>query len=139
MSRAMSISSPKLSKTGYICIPSISCLQLLSEAELSMVPNFSISREGYGKVEWDGYVDLCGADLDLIVRIEHKSITIHGTELNRSKILTIENIFPKCSNNKTHHENFDKKYLNQRKKWVLILLNMTLSMGVGYSEFLHCR
>ena len=43
MSWAMSISSPKLFKTGYTCIPSISCLQLLSEAELSMVPNFSIS------------------------------------------------------------------------------------------------
>ena len=106
MSQAMSISSPKLSKTGYICIPSISCLQLLSEAELSMVPNFSISREGYGKVKWDGFVDLRGADLDSIVRIEHKSITIHGTELNRSKILTIENIFPKRSDNKTDHEKF---------------------------------
>lgn len=109
-SREVSESSngvPNLSKEGYSCNPSIAELQRMGAADLAAVTNFSITREGVGKVEWIGAVDVRGADLDSIVVIEEKAVSVYteeehrglkpenGTKLNRRAKLTLENVFPK--------------------------------------------
>jgi len=98
---------PKLTKEGYEVDPSMEDLQMMSEADLAAVPKFSISRGGYGKVEWEGSVDVRGADLDSIVYIEHRSVDVYsneerdgvkpamGTKLNRPAIVTCYNVYPK--------------------------------------------
>jgi len=99
-------SAPTLSKEGYSCNPSIATLEGMDPADLAAVSSFSISRAGFGKVEWEGAVDVRGADLDLSVVIESKAVSIYtkeeeegkkpkvGTKLNRPAILTLEGVFP---------------------------------------------
>jgi nuclear pore complex protein Nup98-Nup96 len=82
-------------------------LASMTEAELATVRNFAIKRPGYGMVEWDGCVDVRGADLDRIVVIDKKDISVYnqdeeegtkpeeGTKLNRPAKLTFYDIFPK--------------------------------------------
>ena len=37
---------------------------------LSKVPNFMVEHSGYGKVMWEGEIDLRGIDLDKVLIIE---------------------------------------------------------------------
>ena len=97
---------PTLSKEGYTCNPSIATLQQRDPADLAAVSNFSVTRNGFGSVEWEGAVDVRGANLDLSVVIERKAVSIYtkeeeegrkpdvGTKLNRPAILTLEGVFP---------------------------------------------
>jgi len=98
--------APTLSKEGYTCHPSIATLQELDPADLAAISNFFVMRKGVGKVAWEGAVDVRGANLDRIVVIEPKAVSIYteeeeegrkpevGTKLNRSAVLTLENVFP---------------------------------------------
>jgi nuclear pore complex protein Nup98-Nup96 len=98
---------PKLTKHGYEVFPSMEELASMTEAELATVKNFAIKRPGYGMVEWEGCVDVRGADLDRIVVIEKKDISVYnqdeeegtkpeeGTKLNRPAKLTFYDIYPK--------------------------------------------
>lgn len=99
---------PKLTKSGYEVSPSIEELSIMSEADLATVPDFCVMRDGYGKVEWEGCVDVRDADLNFIVDIEHKDISVYtheekagkkppvGSKLNRPAVLTMYNVF--CKN-----------------------------------------
>jgi len=99
-------SAPTLSKEGYSCNPSVATFQQMDPADLAAVSNFSVTRTGFGKVEWEGAVDVRGANLDLSIVIERKAVSIYtkeeeegrkpevGTKLNRSAVLTLEGVFP---------------------------------------------
>lgn len=59
---------PKLTKSGYGVSPSVAELVTLSEADLAALCNFKVWRSGTGSVEWQGAVDVRGADLLLLKR-----------------------------------------------------------------------
>jgi len=98
---------PKLSKPGYVVHPSISDLEAMSEADLAAVEDFKVERPGFGSVTWDGAVDVRGVDLDSVVVIEKKNVSVYdnaelnagkpkqGSKLNRSAVITLYDIFPK--------------------------------------------
>jgi Nucleoporin autopeptidase/Nuclear protein 96/Nucleoporin FG repeat region len=114
---------PKLSKLGYEVSPSIAELENMSEADLASVHSFSMRRPGYGKVEWEGSVDVRGANLDDIVVIEVKDVSVYdkdekkgtkpeeGTKLNRPAVITFDGVFPKEGPRATEEvmERFAKK------------------------------
>ena len=99
--------APKLTKSGYFVTPSLSELSKMSEVELATVSGFSISREGFGRVVWEGAVDVRGIDLDAVVNIGIRDVSVYeqqeadgtkppqGSKLNRPAIITIPKVFPK--------------------------------------------
>lgn len=97
---------PMLTKEGYHTIPDIATLQNLSDEDLSQVKNFTIYRHEYGKICWEGLIDVRGLDLDNIVSIDFKEVRVYednadfpspplGIGLNRPATITLYQIFPK--------------------------------------------
>jgi len=129
---------PTLSKEGYTCRPSIATLQAMNPADLAAVSNFSVTRKGVGNVSWEGAVDVRGANLDRIIAIEPKSVSIYseeeeegrkpevGTKLNRSAVLTLENVFPP---DPSAPEKFVKKVTRQTMKMDAELISYDPSSG----------
>jgi nuclear pore complex protein Nup98-Nup96 len=99
--------APSLTKPGYFTTPSIDVLETLSGEDLAAVENFSIEHEKYGRIEWEGAVDVRGADLDHIVEIDQSVASLYekdeeenrkpavGSKLNRQAIITLYSVFPK--------------------------------------------
>lgn len=99
-------SVPILTKEDYKCSPSIEEMKAMPAADLAALTNFSVERPGVGKVEWEGAVDVRNTNLDEVVEIESKSVSVYslaeaennkpapGTKLNRPAILTLEGVFP---------------------------------------------
>lgn len=99
--------APKLTKPGYIVYPSISELESMSEADLAAVTGFKVERTNYGSVAWDGAVDVRGVDIDTVVEIESKNVSVYdeaeskgekpqrGSKLNRPAVITMYNVYPK--------------------------------------------
>jgi Nucleoporin autopeptidase len=93
---------PKLRKLGYEVFPTIAELECMSEADLA-----TVRRPGYGKVAWEGSVDVRGANLDDVVAIETKDVSVYqkdeeegtkpeiGTKLNRPAVITLDGVFPR--------------------------------------------
>ncbi|KAL7549274.1 hypothetical protein ACHAWF_012551 [Thalassiosira exigua] len=98
---------PRLTKPGYNVCPSISELESMSEADLAAVTGFKVERPGYGSVAWDGAVDVRGVDIDSVVVIERKNVSVYdeaeengtkpqrGSKLNRPAVITMLGIYPK--------------------------------------------
>jgi nuclear pore complex protein Nup98-Nup96 len=98
---------PKLTMAGYSTTPSLEEMETKSEAELAALSGFSISREGYGSVAWDGTVDVRDIDLDTIISISHQDVAVYdsqevdgtkpaiGEKLNRPAVISLYNTFPK--------------------------------------------
>ncbi|GKY90477.1 hypothetical protein MPSEU_000021500 [Mayamaea pseudoterrestris] len=107
--RRISLVVPRLTKPGYTMSPSEEELATKSDADLATVAHFSVQREGVGKVEWIGEVDVRGANLDDIVEINHGDISVYakaeaennkpemGSKLNRPALLTFSGMFPPVS------------------------------------------
>jgi len=106
-SQARNQSAPKLTKSGYNVYPSITELEAMSEADLAAVTGFKVERPGYGSVAWDGAVDVRGVDIDTVVVIESKNVSVYdeaeetgqkpqqGSKLNRPAVITMYGIYPK--------------------------------------------
>jgi nuclear pore complex protein Nup98-Nup96 len=107
---------PKLTKPGYEVSPSIEDMKRMSEADLATVAAFSVRRTGVGMVEWEGAVDIRGADLDSIISIEPKAVEVYsleeeqgtkpavGSKLNRPAIITCYDVFPPAGRNASEEE-----------------------------------
>ncbi|KAG7354391.1 nucleoporin autopeptidase [Nitzschia inconspicua] len=120
--------APKLTKNGYTCSPGIETLRGMDPADLATVYNFKVERPGVGKVEWEGAVDVRNADLDNIVVIEPKSVSVYtdeelvgakpvvGTKLNRPAILTMEGVYPPEGSGPEAIEKFKQKVARQTRK-----------------------
>jgi nuclear pore complex protein Nup98-Nup96 len=131
-------SVPKLTKEGYITSPSIEELNTLSEADLAAVSNFGISREGFGRISWDGAVDVRGIDLDKVVAIDSRDIAVYddeestankppaGTKLNRPAVLTLQNIYPKDGIAK---EKFEQKLIKKSTIMEADFISYDISTG----------
>ena len=97
---------PKLTKNGYVMMPSLQSLSDMSDADLAAVSNFTVEKVGVGSVAWDGAVDVRGIDLDLVISIKHKDVSVYekqeemgtkpaeGTKLNRPAVITMHDVFP---------------------------------------------
>lgn len=87
----------RLEKGSYYTIPSIQELGRMSGDELKRVPNFTVGRSDYGKVEFLGKTDISQLDLRCqLIQIEHCSISLctsSKSSLNRPALMFYENIF----------------------------------------------
>ena len=104
---------PKLSKDDYSLSPPMPKLLQMNPSDLRKVPNFSVTREGVGKIEFIGYSDLTGVNLDETVIIDEGEVTVypsgmpvppHGCGLNRPAIVTFKSIRPR----KNTFEGYDR-------------------------------
>lgn len=97
---------PTLKKTGYHTLPSIELLETMTDDDLSEIREFRVWRPGYGEIKWEGFVDIRGLNLDRIIHIGNKMVSVYedydetskppvGKELNRPAIVTLQNVFPK--------------------------------------------
>ncbi|GAM18330.1 hypothetical protein SAMD00019534_015050 [Acytostelium subglobosum LB1] len=95
--------APKLTKPTYSCRPPIQELQKLSDKELASVRDFIIERQGYGSVLFLGDVDVRDIDIDSIVTIDTREISLYpddskkppvGQGLNRKAMVTLEQCWP---------------------------------------------
>ena len=132
--------APKLTKAGYSCTPSIEKLQSMPPEDLAAVPNFSVEREGVGKIEWEGAVDVRGADLDSVVIIEPSSASVYmkeeedgdkppvGMKLNRPAILTMEGVFP-SDDGAAAKAKFSRRVEKQTTKMGAELIQYDASIG----------
>jgi nuclear pore complex protein Nup98-Nup96 len=149
---AKPVSAPKLTKPGYRCTPSIQVLQDLSGEDLAAVTGFCIERVGFGKVEWEGAVDVRGADLDRIAVIEERAASMYmldeeedckppvGSKLNRPAILTWYNIFPKEGGADADEETknrFAKRVEKQTGKMGAELISLIPSKGIWKIRVQH--
>ncbi|XP_078078802.1 nuclear pore complex protein Nup98-Nup96 isoform X2 [Mustelus asterias] len=93
-----------LTRVGYYTIPSMDELaQQLSENGECIVENFTIGRKGYGSVYFPGIVNLTNMNLDDIVHVRRKEVTVYpddekkppvGEGLNRRAEVTLDGIWP---------------------------------------------
>lgn len=119
---------PILTKIDYNTRPSIDELMRMSKTELEKVENFCISNE-YGEVEFPGFTDLTYVNLDEVVHIDYKSISLYhklerpeiGQKLNRKALLKFFQFF----NDKDILEN-DKEF----KIYIESLNRMAESLNV---------
>lgn len=134
--------APTLTKEGYTCSPPISALQAMDQADLAAVENFSVERPGVGKVEWEGAVDVRHANLDKIVLIEPRSVSVYteeehmgvkphiGTKLNRPALLTMEKVLPPEGSSPEAVEKFKQKVSRQTQKIGAELVEYDVTTGI---------
>jgi len=135
---------PKLTKLGYNVFPSITELKAMSEADLATVAGFKVERPGYGSVEWDGAVDVRGVDIDTVVLIESKNVSVYdeaeetgqkpqqGSKLNRPAVITMYDIYPKdgAESSAEAKEKLKRKIEKSTKKMGAELLSFDEESGV---------
>lgn len=90
--------APTLTLPDYFTSPSLAELRRMDDAQLRRVRNFCVTREGYGKIEWEGETDVLGLNLDELVRIEAKEVRVYddvpvkdeeGKKLNKPAVVTL--------------------------------------------------
>ncbi|CDR96653.1 Nucleoporin2, putative [Babesia bigemina] len=95
---------PILTKEGYTTRPTMSSLRQMSDKQLANVMDFQVIREGFGDILWPGYTDVRQLNLDNIVDIAHRKVTMYGNTsrvhpvgegLNKSAIVTLQNCAPR--------------------------------------------
>lgn len=135
---------PKMTKPGYNVYPSIPELEAMSEADLAAVAGFKVERPGYGSVAWDGAVDVRGVDIDAVVVIESKNVSVYdeaeekgekpqrGSKLNRPAVITMQDIYPKdgAESSTEAKEKLKRKIEKSTKKMGAELLSFDTEGGV---------
>ncbi|KAJ1446866.1 hypothetical protein M885DRAFT_501893 [Pelagophyceae sp. CCMP2097] len=122
--------APRLTKVGFTTEPSMAVLERLSDDELAAVSCFAVAREGRGRIEWVGRVDVRGVDLDADVRICERDgppeVEVYddakrekppvGAKLNRTATITLEHIGPPAGASEADKEKWTKKIAKTTKK-----------------------
>ncbi|XP_075261662.1 nuclear pore complex protein Nup98-Nup96-like [Convolutriloba macropyga] len=96
--------SVKLTRPEYFTDPEKRVLdEIVQSTGKCIVEDFTIGRDGYGNVHFPGKTDLTGIDLDEIVHIRRKEITIYpdderkpplGEGLNKRAVVTLDKVWP---------------------------------------------
>ncbi|EGG25304.1 putative nucleoporin 98 [Cavenderia fasciculata] len=119
--------APILTKPGYYCRPSLRELESMTESELASVREFTIERKGYGSVMFLGSTDVRDLNIDEIVTIDVREVSIYpdeetkppvGQGLNKRSMVTLQQCWPKASDGSYRKsENYLARYKNalQRK------------------------
>ncbi|EDO08394.1 Nucleoporin autopeptidase family protein [Babesia bovis T2Bo] len=94
---------PILTREGYSTRPTMASLRQMTDKQLSNVMDFQVTREGFGDILWPGYTDLRGLNLDKIVDIGNRKVTLYGGTsqihpvgegLNKQATVTLYNCIP---------------------------------------------
>eukprot|EP01121_Diplochlamys_sp_Union-15-3_P002665 TRINITY_DN12390_c0_g1_i1.p1 TRINITY_DN12390_c0_g1~~TRINITY_DN12390_c0_g1_i1.p1 ORF type:complete len:175 (+),score=41.95 TRINITY_DN12390_c0_g1_i1:43-525(+) len=94
----------------------------MTSEELAQVSNFSITAPNLGSVRWLGKTDVRGLDLDSIVNIENRNVTVYpkkeqapprGQGLNKPAVISFYNVYPKKQKYKTDLSRY-KNYLKRK-------------------------
>ncbi|XP_055493395.1 nuclear pore complex protein Nup98-Nup96 isoform X1 [Leucoraja erinacea] len=145
-----------LTKVGYYTIPSMEELaqQLTNESGECIVENFTIGRKGYGSVYFPGVVNLTNMDLDEIVHIRRKEVTVYldddkrppmGEGLNRRAEVTLDGIWPtdkstRClikSPERLMEMGFEERLENSSRKQGARFLEYRSETGSWVFEVMH--
>ena len=111
MSYIDSVRSPQEGKVGiklyrpeYFTIPDKEQLnKQLAETGKCVIQDFTIGRDGYGSVHFPGSTDITDIDLDDIVHIRRKEVTLYpndetkpelGYGLNKTAVITLDKVWP---------------------------------------------
>ena len=95
---------PKLTKQNYQMSPSVTEMMNFTEEQLSAVSNFTIRNPEFGMVVWDDTVDVRRLDIDKIVSITYRDVTVYpnvrekhqlGQGLNKPATVTLYHLKPK--------------------------------------------
>ena len=92
-----------LTRSDYSTVPSCrEIINLVSHDKL-IVPEFTISRKGFGQIQFPGYTDITGLDLDQNVFIERREVTVYpiesekpknGVGLNKEAVVSLCEVWP---------------------------------------------
>jgi nuclear pore complex protein Nup98-Nup96 len=140
--------APVLTKHGYFTYPDMRLLINMTPSELSRVDRFTVYRPGVGQIRWEGRTDLRYMNLDELVHIEHKMISVYdgmdypekpleGLGLNKPAKVTLYDIYPKANSSSQKILAFSDKlqkkcaqngsefleYDLQRGEWIFRTLN----------------
>ena len=93
-----------LTRIEYYSSPAcIEIIRLLSPTSQLVVEDFTITRKGFGKISFPGSTNLTGLDLDQIVFIDEKEVTVYppgtikpddGFGLNKDAVISLMGIWP---------------------------------------------
>ena len=75
-----------LTRSDYSTVPS--CRDIIDQVSHNfklIVREFTIIRNGFGQIQFPGSTDITGLDLDLIVFIERREVTVYPIESNKPK------------------------------------------------------
>jgi len=96
--------APFCSNPNIVTCPSLEDLRVMPEHQLAAVVDFEIEHVVYGRIIWDGPLDLRGLDLDKVVRFTHGSFELYpemkaaqewGTGLMSACSVMLYNVWPK--------------------------------------------
>lgn len=100
------------SKRDIYTEPSIEELEkFVKNGKVELVDGFTIGRQGYGRIRWQGPISFADVDLGDLVRFQRKQVTVYpdetkkppiGEGFNKKATIYLENIFP--HNRKTKEE-----------------------------------
>lgn len=85
----MAASLPTLHSSEYFTKPSIDELAASENVDsgyCSRVPNLVVGRVGYGQIEFFGYTDVRGMNLDHIVKFDRHSVVVHENEIDKPAV-----------------------------------------------------
>ena len=111
---------PKLERKGYYTIPSYSEICRMSLKELENIENFTIFNE-FGKIVFEGFTDLTELNIDQIVNISEREITLYrngrdkitpeiGKGLNKPANIYMFKLYPEnvCEDDYDDKEDYPK-------------------------------
>ena len=87
----------------YTSPPCVEIIRHLSPTSQLVVEEFSITRKGFGQIRFPGSTNLTGMDLDQIVFIDEKEVTVYplgrkkpgdGLGLNKNAIISLMRVWP---------------------------------------------
>lgn len=77
MSRRGSIDMPKCTDPEYYMIPSLEELSKMSNEDLSHVEELTVGKKGMGEILWLEPVDVRGLDIDQVVQIKNREVSVY--------------------------------------------------------------
>ncbi|KAK2196423.1 bifunctional Nuclear pore complex protein NUP98-NUP96/Nuclear pore complex protein Nup98-Nup96-like [Babesia duncani] len=126
--------APILTRASYTTRPTMSSLLQMDSKQLSNVMDFQIIREGFGDILWPGYTDVRNLNLDEIVDISYRKITLYsntttaihevGRGLNKTAIVTLYNCY--------QPDEANENYISRQVAHVNKLKDYTISLGCKF-------
>lgn len=71
------VDAPTCSDPDYYLIPSLEELSAMSNEELSHVEELTVGKKGMGEISWLEPVDLRGLDIDQVVHIKNREVSVY--------------------------------------------------------------
>ncbi|XP_054162545.1 nuclear pore complex protein Nup98-Nup96-like [Oppia nitens] len=132
-----------LTRTDYYTIPSIDELDAYYDpcTDTCVIPTFTVVRQDYGSIYWDGHIDVKGLNLDETVHIRRKEVIVYpdeeaapkvGDGLNRAAQITLHQVWPI---DKTTHEVIKDKDRLRAMKYSEKIEMATIKLGATFKEY----